>query len=131
MSPLAAHRDAYYDEIRGLRETCDRQQAKIRQLEGLLRPWYPFPAHWKLRPSGNRILALLYASPDGYRSRDACHRAMYNRDPGTQATKTVDVQVCILRKALAPYAITIDTVWGQGYRLTSHGRALVKQAITA
>ena len=37
--------------------------------------------------------------------------------------KTVDVHICNIRRRLAPFGITIATLWGFGYQLSADGRA--------
>ena len=45
--------------------------------------------------------------------------------------KIVDVLVCKCRQKLAPSGITIGTVWGWGYELSSHDRKALRDLITA
>ena len=43
--------------------------------------------------------------------------------------KTVDVHICHLRRRLAPFGITIATLWGYGYQLSVDGRAKAMELI--
>lgn len=37
--------------------------------------------------------------------------------------KVIDVYICRLRKKLAPLGLTIETIWGQGYRIPRENAA--------
>lgn len=50
--------------------------------------------------------------------------ALYSDRPNGEAEiKIVDVFVCKMRKKLKPFDIEIETVWGQGYRMTAASKA--------
>ena len=43
--------------------------------------------------------------------------------------KTVDVHICNIRRRLAPFGITIATLWGYGYQLSVDGRVRTMELI--
>ena len=45
--------------------------------------------------------------------------------------RTIDVHVCRIRKALAPFGIAIGTLWGYGYQLSDPHRHKVMNLILA
>jgi DNA-binding winged helix-turn-helix (wHTH) protein len=47
------------------------------------------------------------------------------------SSKTLDVHICALRRQLRPHRITIDTLWGFGYRLAAGSRAAIMDKIAA
>jgi two-component system cell cycle response regulator CtrA len=44
--------------------------------------------------------------------------------------KIVDVFVCKLRRKLKPFDMSIETVWGQGYRMPSASKAIAADLLT-
>ncbi|MEZ2410518.1 helix-turn-helix domain-containing protein [Bosea sp. RCC_152_1] len=49
---------------------------------------------------------------------------LYSERPDEEPEmKIVDVYVCKIRKKLKPYGLEIETIWGQGYRMTEAMRA--------
>lgn len=81
------------------------------------------PIEWRLTLSEARIFGALY-------QRASCTKAQLlatNCEPGVEdepEIKIVDVFVCKLRKKLKPYGIEIETLWGQGYRMTPESKAI-------
>lgn len=57
---------------------------------------------------------------------------LYSERPDDEPEmKIVDVYVCKIRKKLKPYGIEIETIWGQGYRMTEAMRAKASSMIEA
>lgn len=46
-------------------------------------------------------------------------------------TNTLDVVICRLRQKLKPHDIAVETVWGQGFRLTEDARDRVRRLAAA
>jgi two-component system cell cycle response regulator CtrA len=46
-------------------------------------------------------------------------------DDETPEIKIIDVFVCKLRKKLADYGVTVETIWGEGYKLTPEGKEIL------
>lgn len=92
---------------------------RIRQLEEVLAPSaVPVPVEFGLTGSEARVFAHL-ASRD-IATKQSLMMALYSdRADIEPEPKIVDVFVCKMRKKLARYGVTIETVWGQGYRLLS------------
>ena len=47
----------------------------------------------------------------------------------SMAPRTIDVHICHIRKALAPFGIAIGTIWGYGYQLSEPHRRKVMDLI--
>ncbi|RVE90101.1 helix-turn-helix domain-containing protein [Sinorhizobium meliloti] len=90
---------------------------RVRQLEELLAPTtVPVPIEFGLTGSEARVFAHL-ATRD-MATKQSVMLALYSdRADVEPETKIVDVFVCKMRKKLARFGVTIETVWGQGYRL--------------
>lgn len=74
-----------------------------------------------LTPAAARMLQILLF---GRRtSKLAMLHAYYNGDEGDRETKIVDIQVHHIRKALEPYSIGIETIWGDGYRMSDQAKS--------
>ena len=41
--------------------------------------------------------------------------------------KIIDVQICKMRRKLTPIGISIETVWGEGYRLAGDARQIIDE----
>ena len=63
------------------------------------------------------LLMTLIRSPDVPRERIG------------MAPRTIDVHVCHIRKALAPFGIVVETLWGYGYQLSEPHRRKVMEMI--
>jgi two-component system cell cycle response regulator CtrA len=57
-------------------------------------------------------------------SKDTAMTALYGlrADVEEVEIKIIDVFICKIRKKLESFGITIETVWGQGYRLSAQAR---------
>lgn len=69
------------------------------------------------------MFAALHAVSPRLRSRQQLLQDLYWDRPEEPDIKIVDVFVCGLRKKLTPLGLTIQTVWGQGYRLVIEPQA--------
>ena len=49
----------------------------------------------------------------------------FDGDEGDRDPKSIDVQLHYVRRALQPHGIEIETVWGDGYRMTADAKAAV------
>lgn len=101
-------------ELRSLREEAEEKDARIRKLSEALAPTYSFPTQWRLTTSQTRILARLY------RARGQPIR----REAMLVSSGTTGTLICLMRKKLRPYGISIETAGHEGYYLdkTNHGR---------
>jgi len=63
------------------------------------------------------ILEALRASSPRIISKEALLFALYQLRQEEPELKIIDVFICKLRKKLKPLGISIDTVWGRGYRM--------------
>ncbi|WDR03643.1 helix-turn-helix domain-containing protein [Devosia algicola] len=75
-------------------------------------------------PACCRMLWALVSGKSGKKEAllRACVKNMYD-EPDIQV---VDVHMCRLRKVLRPHGVTIDTIWGFGFRMTPESCAKVK-----
>lgn len=108
----------------------ERLAERVAQLEAALGLGFLAPLGWRLTRDQHRIFGVLMAREMA--TKDAIMAALY-RDTGRDEAeiKIVDVQVCKLRPKLKPFGIEIETVWGQGYRISPAGKARVRQLMDA
>ena len=73
-----------------------------------------FDALWSARP---RTL-----------SKEKLLNALYGLKPGGDEPeiKIIDVFICKARPKLLPLGVTVETVWGKGYRITGFGKPLIE-----
>jgi len=123
-------REDLHQEIAKLREQNEGLLARVRfledRIEELLRPpENSFPREWRLTRSQARLLDCLYGHP--FVSTGTLHLALYRGSEPQSLEKIVSVQVCKMRQKLPRGSI--ETVWGDGYRLSAVGRAFVAGAL--
>ena len=98
------------EQVEELTETVQQLRAQLLPDRGALPEWLP-----PLTTMEKRLLTALASGR--VMPKDRLHEIMYSDDPnGGPQTKIVDVFVCKLRRKLSDF-ISIETVWGQGYRL--------------
>lgn len=114
-----------------LAERCAYLEEENRQFREMLRTpdSARFPKRWRLSLGEQRVLKSLISSVDGYRSHEALQFAGRAHDE-TSDTKIVHVLVASIRKKLAPHGVSIETVWGQGYKIDAKSKAIVIGART-
>lgn len=112
---------------RELRSENDELRERVRQLEQLLRD--PIEDMWNLplTRSRSRMLGILYRTP-GVVTRERMDFALHGMD-STIDLKCIDVHLSGLRKQIKPHGITIETVWGRGYRLPAESRVRLASLI--
>lgn len=59
-------------------------------------------------------------------TREAAMLALYSDRPSPPMDKIIDVWIVKLRAKLSPMGIVIDTVWGQGWSLSTASRLLIE-----
>ncbi|WP_367278227.1 helix-turn-helix domain-containing protein [uncultured Alsobacter sp.] len=75
-----------------------------------------YPVEWGLSPSEQKVMGVLLTREMA--TKDALMAALYTANGRDEAElKIVDVFICKMRKKLKPFAISITTVWAQGYAL--------------
>ena len=109
--------DKYRAELRGLRDRLAAAEAEVQYLREILLSDKKFPEEWGLTGKEAGILSFLSEVPIG--SKGAIYAALYQLETGGKEVeiKIVDVFICKLRPKL-PAFLKIETVWGQGYKLT-------------
>lgn len=114
-----------------LAERCSYLEEENRQLRAALRSSDDarFPSKWTLSGGEKRVLMSLVSSVDGFRSYEALLHAGRRYDSVTDPG-LVKVLVAKLRKNLRPFGVEIQTVWGQGYKISAESKAIVQAART-
>lgn len=110
-------------------DRCEELTERVRQLEATLfnKDWEA-PREFKLTPMEARILATLYAR-DRTCSADMLIDA--TRDIGGIKRvhpngNVIDAKICHIRNKLKPFGLSIETMWGAGYRLANESRAALR-----
>lgn len=119
-----------------LRERIDELEETIRQLRDELVPqesWLWFPREWKMTPTQAKVLAFIMARSPGMAKREALLTNCFSVIGGDDLPeiKIVDVVICQLRKRMAPLAIDIRTVWGNGYEISKRDAEFLRQICEA
>lgn len=88
------------------------------------------PVEWRLTASETRVFGHLLARD--LATKDSLMAALYCAGADDEPDiKIVDVFVCKLRKKIKPFGLEIDTLWGQGYRLSAAMKAHAKSLLGA
>lgn len=117
-------------ETRALRDRVDELEEANRQLIQAFMPMLAFPREWGLSRSEHRLLAALYQAPAStYVPNSALHVAISGLGAESDPLPIIRVSMVRLRKKLRPHGLTIETVWGLGYRLPPASRKALEIAL--
>jgi two-component system cell cycle response regulator CtrA len=89
-----------------------------------------YPAKWRLNGAESRVLSSLINAPAGFRTREALLDAARRWDDYNTGKGLLCVVMCTLRKKLKPFGIQIDTVHGEGYKISEEDTGKVIGART-
>lgn len=121
-------RDPILLELAALRAENDKLRDQVRNLKDtFLSPAPVFSSIFKLTKNESAMLSAIFRS-SGFLPTRALHIAMHGLDPDTDP-KIVAVYVCKLRKKLRPHGITIESIWGEGYRIVGDSRERLRALI--
>ncbi|SDC08087.1 two-component system, cell cycle response regulator CtrA [Bradyrhizobium brasilense] len=115
------------DYVSSLEQENDALRARIRDLEEQLGFTFECPPQFGLTAHEAKIFGLLMKKP--LVTKEFAISALYFHKQDEAEIKIVDVFICKARKKLKPFNIEIETVWGQGYRLTAASRAIAEQLL--
>lgn len=111
---------------RALRDRIDELEEENRQLKEMLRPNLVFPKALGLSPTLEAIAAMLLARAPNL----VPHESLLVQIWGEGGEKrTLEVHVCKLRKILLKHGISIERIWGRGYRLNAENAERLRAAI--
>ena len=101
-------------------EELEGDNAVLRQMLGSIPLQVPHTEGVHLTPLERTILGRLYARQGMVISKGSIHDAIYQLEarPEEPYEKIVDVKLVALRRKLASTPWRIETVWGQGLKLT-------------
>lgn len=116
------------ERLKALEAENERLQDRILVLEELLGMGIEWPLFLGLTPHEGKVLGALMRRE--VQSKEGLLLALYGNRPGdAPEIKIIDVFICKLRKKLARFGITVDTLWGQGYRLPTAMRDKIKATV--
>ena len=97
-------------------------RARVSELEGLAFGGWTAPVEWALTAAQARIFGFLLSRE--LASREQIAVALWSARPDCEipGSRTVDVQICWMRRKLAPFGVTIRTVRGRGFALDPRER---------
>jgi len=99
---------------------------RVRILEDMLGMTFDAPLQLGLTEKEAKVLGLL--TKVDMATKDAIMFHIYADRPNeVPEIKVVDVFVCKVRQKLKPYDISIQTIWGRGYRLTTQDKAKLEE----
>lgn len=107
--------------INALTSEVEILRARNYDLEQHLSATLVLPVEWRLTGSEATVFGCLVNRPIA--TKEAILTTLYSDRDEEAEIKIIDVFVCKLRKKLAPFGITIETIWGRGYRLQDEVRA--------
>lgn len=102
-------------------ETLRAANAALRR-ELLPDQWLP-PALRLTRQEAVVFLAIFHRE---FISRDGLFALLYGHMPSPPTWDCISVFLCRLRAKLARHGVAIETVWGQGYRMTADAKAKLR-----
>jgi|GEM_PF-2957957 len=113
------------EQVIALLEECDTLREHVRQLEEALAPTIVLPKAWRLTTTEERFIRAIRAVGPNVLHRERGLLALYGMWDEVPDQKIVDVWVHKVRTKLrhAQAQITIETVWGRGWRMTAESCA--------
>lgn len=106
-----------------LAEENEELRETVRQLREALVPVIALPRAWRLTNTEERLLRALRAAGGGVVHHERAMIALYGMWDDAPQQKILDVLICKCRRKLmeAQTRISIETVWGRGWRMTRAG----------
>lgn len=121
MYGMSAPKDRYVSSLEHQVETL---KEKVAALEAELTEGRKasLPACLRLTAKECALLKMLYERAQV--TRMTLWNELYSHLPnGGPEPKIIDVFICKMRRKLKPHGIGIETIWGQGYRMTPENKA--------
>lgn len=116
--------------IEALEAENGRLQDRIDQLETAMGMRLVTPLEWRLTGAEMRMFGVLLARE--MVTKDGFMATLYRDQAKEEAEiKIVDVFICKMRKKLQPFEIPIETIWGQGYRMSAAAKARAGELMAA
>jgi DNA-binding winged helix-turn-helix (wHTH) protein len=81
----------------------------------------------KLGLTKDQAKVLLVVSAKDVGTRDSIFTLVYGDKLDPPEMKTIDVHMVRIRRFLAPLGVTVETVWGHGYRMDDENKARFRQ----
>lgn len=122
----------YETAYRQLSEHYSLLEEQFKQLQKAIIPRMRFPREWRLTSAEKRVLASLYSSKDGYRSKELLIFALDAKDRGGTCARydsNLSVRICSIRRKLQPYGIKIDIRRNEGFFLTRESAAIIRHGV--
>lgn len=115
--------------LEALEAENERLRDRVTELEEALGFSIELPIYLGLSPAEARVFGALMKRPTW--TKEQLMVALYSHRPDDPPEmKIVDVFICKLRKKLKPIGIEIETLWGQGVRLSPAMRDRAQAIIT-
>lgn len=121
------------EQVVALLEERDTLRETVRQLEEALVPTTILPRSWRLTSTEERLLRALRAVGQNVLHHERAMLALYGMIEDAPEQKIIDVWVHKVRTKLrhAQAQITIETIWGRGWRMTPEGCAQFDALVAA
>lgn len=118
--------DARLEAVEEENERLREEVEELRRLYGVS----DFVAPIDLRLTGAESCVLGALFRRDHCTKDQIMRAVYSARVDTEPQiKIIDVFVCKIRKKLAPFGITIGTLWGRGYYMATPSKAVLRDML--
>jgi two-component system, cell cycle response regulator CtrA len=121
-------RDEY---VAALEAENDGLRAQLRDLEKSFGFYNDVPIMFGLTGSEAKVLSLLGERDMANRDQFLSALMVGRGADAEPEKKIVDVYICKIRSKLKPFGITIEAIWGRGYRLTEANKAKIAEYLTA
>ena len=121
------------EQVIALLEERDTLREHVRQLEEALAPTVVLPRAWRLSTSEECLLRAIRAVEPNVLHHERGMIVLYGMLDDAPNQKILDVLICKVRQKLrhAQAQITIETVWGRGWRMSPESCARFDAIVAA
>jgi len=130
-----ADRDHYLtrEQVIALLEERDTLREHVRQLEEALAPTVILPRAWRLSRTEECLIRAIRAVGPNVLHHERAMLTLYGMWDEVPCQKIIDVWICKLRRKLqhAQAQITIETIWGRGWRMSPESCARFDAIVAA
>lgn len=109
-----------------LETELERMRQRVDALTEVIGLKEPLPAHWSLSPSQSIIVTVLMRRD--FVSREVLMQLVYSNRDEPPDDRALDRMISKARDRLSPHGVTIENLYGRGWRIPPECKAIASQS---